>query len=423
MSAPQKPWERGHGLTSTKPTPVNSRDDVPRPTPNRGTLSSSRSTSALGDTATPRTPPAPPPRSQNTGLTPRYGALGYGGSGMGYGMGYGGYGGYGSSYGGLYSPYGSTGLYGGYGGLSGGYGRFGTGYGAEQSTFARMAEESSRPAFQSIENIVSAFGSVAMMLDSTFCAVYNSFRAVIGVADHFTRMKSHFAQIFASVAFIRPFLWLWRKLRSLLGFSQNVSSEDAWTEVNRAGASLPQDDKQKSSWPILLFFAVIFGGPWLIWRLLSSVKKNEGQEWASGEDDHFEAEAEYSFQGRSEDELSFRAGQRINIAPKELQPRMRGWLLASVDGKSEGFIPVNYIKNPRKRIGRKNARQQQPAQPVSSVVDEERLLNDEFPQNDLEQEQQQFASAFPTQTKDEDKIAADILEDNSSELPSRADSS
>ena len=42
----------------------------------------------------------------------------------------------------------------------------------------------------------------------------------------------------------------------------------------------------------------------------------QGNGWASGEDDHFVAEALYDFNAQSEDEVSFRQGQRINIAPK-----------------------------------------------------------------------------------------------------------
>lgn len=38
--------------------------------------------------------------------------------------------------------------------------------------FIRLAEESSRPAFESIESIVHAFGSVSMMLESTYHAVH-----------------------------------------------------------------------------------------------------------------------------------------------------------------------------------------------------------------------------------------------------------
>lgn len=38
--------------------------------------------------------------------------------------------------------------------------------------------------------------------------------------------------------------------------------------------------------------------------------------WASGEDDHVVARAEYDFQASSEEEVSLRAGDLINVAPK-----------------------------------------------------------------------------------------------------------
>ena len=130
-------------------------------------------------------------------------------------------------------------------------------------------------------------------------------------------------------------------------------------------------------------------------------------DWASGNSDHFVAVAEHDFMADSEEEVSFRRGQKINVAPKgcccvfhtsellclellpvylhnirnkwvlgcyfllmiliqslrnarfsifaplfsELQPRVRGWLLATVDGKKEGLIPANYVKILGKRKG------------------------------------------------------------------------
>lgn len=39
----------------------------------------------------------------------------------------------------------------------------------------------------------------------------------------------------------------------------------------------------------------------------------------------------------------------------EQQPRVRGWLLASVDGQTTGLVPANYVKVLGKRRGRKHA--------------------------------------------------------------------
>ena len=172
--------------------------------------------------------------------------------------------------------YGSS-MYG--GGGYGGMNRFGGG--DMNNSFVQMAEENSRQAFQSIEGIVQAVGSVSMMLESTYSAVYNSFRAVIGVADHFSRMKTHFAQIFSALAIIRTLKWIIRKFLVLLRLREAVPHDELWAEAAEAGLSaagqLPGGKKPSTSWPLLLFFAVIMGGPWLIWRFLSSLTSKQGE--------------------------------------------------------------------------------------------------------------------------------------------------
>ncbi len=55
----------------------------------------------------------------------------------------------------------------------------------------------------------------------------------------------------------------------------------------------------------------------------------------------------------------------------ELQPKVRGWLLASADGKTTGLVPHNYIKILGKRRGRKYTQQQQ----QESSADESRLAS------------------------------------------------
>ena len=69
-----------------------------------------------------------------------------------------------------------------------------------------------------------------------------------------------------------------------------------------------------------------------------------------GESEHFVAQAEFNFDASRPDELTLRNGDRLKIAPTELQTSgNRGWLLASVDGEKSGLVPVNRIKI----IGRK----------------------------------------------------------------------
>ena len=194
------------------------------------------------------------------------------------GMGIGGYGGYGGcgSYGG-YGSYGSQGMYG---------GRFGAQNSQSSSSFVRRAEESSRTAFQSIESIVHAFGSVAMMLESTHFAMHNSFRAVLGVADHFSRLKSHFASILGTITLFRALRYIFRKVMSFLGLRRLPGvEEEVWGEARTALAAANGDDKKSpKSWPIVMFFAVVVGAPWLIWKLLQSFVNEEehDKDWMTG---------------------------------------------------------------------------------------------------------------------------------------------
>ncbi|XP_072265626.1 peroxisome biogenesis factor 13 [Pyxicephalus adspersus] len=378
--APPKPWETRRVLGGLPSNSFQSADlrtsTITRP----------------GQPALTRVPPPVLPRpSQQTrtsGLNTYRPAYNSFSSGFGS---YGSYGSYGSSLYGGYSPYSY-----GYGSALG-YNRF-QADDVAPSRFVRQAEESSRGAFQSIESIVHAFASVSMMMDATFSAVYNSFRAVLDVANHFSRLKVHFTKVFSAFALVRTIRFLYLRLQRLLGLRKGSENEDLWTEsagtVARLGSENDAANSAKS-WPIFLFFAVILGGPYLIWKLLSSGNEESNDEninWANGESDHVVGRAEYDFTATSDEEISFHAGDMLNLAPKEQQPNLRGWLLGSLDGQTTGFVPANYIKILGKRRGRKateaEKKQEQQAFPsnlslsaassVSSLEDQEAALESVF---------------------------------------------
>ena len=54
--------------------------------------------------------------------------------------------------------------------------------------------------------------------------------------------------------------------------------------------------------------------------------------------------AEYDFDAENDDEVSCQEGDLLHVAPKHKQPNVRGWLLATVDGKMAGLVPANHIK-------------------------------------------------------------------------------
>ncbi|GAB1604281.1 peroxisomal membrane protein PEX13-like isoform X1 [Argonauta hians] len=241
-------------------------------------------------------------------------------------------------------------------GMNYGYNGFGASNNVldDYNSLYRHVEGSSRHAFQSIESIVQAFTSVSMMLDSTFQALYSSFRAVVGVADNLSRLRSQIYNIVSALAFMRTLRYIVRKILEILRLRPKGHAAEAWAEAS--SGLMPQqsvfspDTKGLSSWPIIMFFGIIMGAPWLIWKLISP--KVPG--WVTGDDEHYVSYCLYNFVAESSDELSFTAGQKIIIAPRDEQPRLKGWILASVDGEKIGIVPANYIKEPVRYAGRKN---------------------------------------------------------------------
>lgn len=176
--------------------------------------------------------------------------------------------------------------------------------------------------------------------------------SVSDVADHFSRVKATFTDILSSITLFRLVRFLYRRARAFLNLTP---CDDAWDTANAENAAKFTQRRKSRSWPILLFISVVIGGPYLIWKLLSGAQNSAPKpkmKWANGEADHVVARAEYSFESENDDELSFRVGDVLHLAPKEQQSSIRDWLLASVDGEKVGMVPANYVKILGKRKGR-----------------------------------------------------------------------
>lgn len=197
---------------------------------------------------------------------------------MGMGMGS-----YGSSFG--MSPYGM----GGGGGM--GFNSFGGGYGGgyrhgfsnnpldPETRFIQMAEESSRGAFQSIEQVVSTIGNIATMLDSTYFALTSSFRAILGLAANFSQMRGFLSKFFSTFTIFRTIVWLYKKLLYMMGMSKvnpatainlNEAFKDA-EQVNSKDFFSTAGQQNSSGLPMVLFLAFIFSAPYLITKLFGSL--------------------------------------------------------------------------------------------------------------------------------------------------------
>ncbi|CAK1543429.1 unnamed protein product [Leptosia nina] len=301
---------------------------------------------STGNVGPPMLPPRPTlaqPSYVNNMTSGMYGTGGSYGMGYGnYGYNYGGLGGYGMS------SYGMGGM-GGIGGMApyGSYNRYPMDI---ENRFIQMAEESSRPAFDSIQSVVNAFGSIAMMMESTFFALTSSFRAILGVAENFGRLRSLFAQFWSTFAVVRTLNWLVRKLLVLLGIRTECEFK-AWAEAvaaTQSGTATPQQKAKGSSWPILLFFGVIAAAPYIVLKMINGLSSsiNERLHDPNTWQNPLRAVGQHDFQATSPQEISFHANQVLFIAPQHLQGNLwnSGWLMATTDKQFAGLVPVNYIK-------------------------------------------------------------------------------
>lgn len=212
--------------------------------------------------------------------------------------------------------------------------------------FFRTAEESTRGAFQSIEHVASAFLSIASLLNSTYGAVFNSFRAIISVVEQLKSLK-HFLVSTFLLTLIRWIRFLWRRLLASLRVRPRnyANSASIWAGIN---GELEQT-KKSSNFGTLIFWIIAIGGPLLVIKyFLQQIRENTSEltsDWATGQAEHYTAQALYDFSAASQNELSFSTFDTLRIAPKQKQPEIKDWLLASnSDGSKIGLVPINYIR-------------------------------------------------------------------------------
>lgn len=268
------------------------------------------------------------------------------------GMGYGGYNSYGSSYGSYGMPYRSS-LYNSYGSSYGGYNNFGM-LGSvypsvsgddHERRFIQYAEESSRNTFASVESIVRAFNSIAMMLDNTFFAMTSSFRAVLSVAENFGRLRTMFGQIWYSINVFRFLNWLYRRMLRMMGLKVTPSSTSAaWKEAAHGVSAPPAGVPSGSSWPTIAFLGVLVSAPYIISRFLPKYEdKGDPSIWKSP---GIRAKAVFDFIATAPNELTIQTNDIILLAPTYIQEEMNlkntGWAFAVLKGKS-GVVPLNYL--------------------------------------------------------------------------------
>lgn len=323
MASPQKPWEQAGSAAVQQSTITTAAPEVP----------------------------SRPAALNNTGMVGNNSM--YGG-GIGYGGGMGGYGGNMGTYGSGMGTYGGYGGYSGYSGYGGGYGNTYGGYGGGMGmgrfggmggmggmynrrmdgdpTFTQQMELSTQSTFQTLDQIVQAFGGFAQMLESTFFATHSSFMAMMGVAEQFGNLRSYLGQVLSIVS---VFNMIKRAGYLITGRKPPIDADsinsNSFTEFGK-----PAPSKK----PLFVFLSLIIGLPWLLSKLMQKIEQNRPKLLPTDIKNLEFCKAQYDFQSDSPGELSFRKGDLIAILTKIDHNWWRG---RTQDGRM-GLFPQNYVQ-------------------------------------------------------------------------------
>lgn len=288
-------------------------------------------------------PPPIPPRQPNQSYSNYndyrpFGSSYYGG--YGYNNQYRSYGGYGSF--GSYSPYSGIGGYNNYNPL-------GRPSGDDESRFLQYAEESTRSTFRVVETVLQTFSSLTMLLESTYFAMTNSFRAILSVAENIGKLKSTLGQILSTFALIRFMKWIYRKIMHFSGMKvENSTNDELWEKTFAKANGNDNSNGVPSSWSGVLMFSIFVIIPYVIHKISNNLKQiqtkgSDPREWYKSDEPVYTATVQYDFVATNSDELSVRAGQKVYLAPQSLQPsNLPGWCKVT-DNTNMGLVPYNYI--------------------------------------------------------------------------------
>jgi len=283
----------------------------------------------------------------------------------------------GGGYGGGYGGYGGMGGMGGYGGGYGmnGYGVGGMGAPGEHPSLASSLQNTTAPAFAVLESLVTAFTSLAQLVESTYMATHSSFFAMVGVADQLGSLKTYLGQVLGVFSVLR----LGRRIIAWLR-GRKVKTEgwvNEWAGVPPGhlapGGTPGAPANRPSSKPLLLFLLSAVGLPWLMSRLIKLLIKSQQQQQqaqlgagavdANGQIDPSKlvfARAKWEFKAAEEWELTL--GRDEIVAVLEMRDSQQdgqsggtaegsGWWRGRTRDGRVGWFPGNYVEVIKRREG------------------------------------------------------------------------
>lgn len=233
---------------------------------------------------------------------------------------------------------------------------------SQNGIISKLAEEKMQPTFKSIETLLYTFNSISTILHSTYSMLYGSFRTITGVADHLIFIRNHMVELALFSRFqqllIHFLKWLFNLLNiknlKLIDKLERNNNDKIWNDALELSSTesiknIYKDNQQSSLWPIFIFFSLVLGTPYIVWRLLGAtgaIPKINQPDWTLKNGQHFVAIGLNNFKARNINELSFTKNQMLFIKPETLKPNSK-WLLACTSDNKQiqiGLIPLNFVK-------------------------------------------------------------------------------
>lgn len=208
-------------------------------------------------------------------------------------------------------------------------------------------QQSTAPAFAIIESIVTAFTSLAQLVESTYMATHSSFFAMVGVADQLGSLKTYLGQVLGVFSILR----LGRRIINWLrGKKQPPPSgwANEWSHGLPGGPNTPKP----SAKPLLLFLMSAIGLPYLMSRLVKLLIANQQQQQgqvmdANGMIDPSKltfARARWDFRPNEEWELGLAPDEIVAVLERrEGQGGDAGWWRGRTRDGRTGWFPGNYV--------------------------------------------------------------------------------
>ncbi|KAK9364812.1 Peroxin 13, N-terminal region-domain-containing protein [Lipomyces kononenkoae] len=376
-----KPWEeRGGGAaTSSSSASTNIASQVP------GASTSTAGTAASSAPSRPAPLPASSAQIQVPANTSAY-TSSYNYPGRPYANAYNPYS-FTSPYTSAYSPYSSP--------YASPYSRL---YGAGGTTIPGATgalESSTTAAFQMLEAVVGAIGGFAQMLESTYMATHSSFFAMVGVAEQFAALRQSIigSASVGMLAIWRVFVRIWRRITGRQApLQQKKLDLQEFEKFKRAGGVPGSGGQRVSVWPLLVFLGAVFGGPYLMSKLIKIISASRLEDemkllgydnqllragnnalpmvdgvvagsTATGNDliiDPSKLEfcrAMYDFVPENDAiELQFKKGEVIAILSKDTvsgaEDNEPTWWRGRLRDGRMGFFPSNYVEVIKRRTGK-----------------------------------------------------------------------